>query len=354
MKNIQNVQIKSTCSIREAMKVIDAGTLKLAFVLDDTKRLIATLSDGDIRRGLLRGIDINDNVSKIMNKNPYIIFQSSSIEKRLELLTTKNLHCLPVLSEDHKLVGVFTKNSLNTYARLNNPVLIMAGGAGKRLRPLTNDCPKPMLPISGVPLLEHIINRLKQQGFYNFYLSTFYLPKVISGYFGDGSDWGVNINYVLEDTPLGTGGALSLLSKERFDLPTIILNGDVFTDLDFTKFLEYHNDHSCDCTMCLREIETSISFGVAETQGGLVLSLKEKPVFVHNINMGTYVVSPSFVASMPYNKRVNMPDHIKRRIDLGLKVGAMWHSGYWLDIGRVEDYEKAQRELKNFMPIYPS
>ncbi|MDA9237930.1 nucleotidyltransferase family protein [Planktomarina sp.] len=346
MKNIKDVLVVETSSIRKTMEIIDSGALKLAFVVDEAGKLLATVSDGDIRRGLLQNSNIDDPVSSVMNKHPHSLINSSTIEERMQVLNANNLHCLPILSDFDELVGIFTRNSLNEFAKLQNPVFIMAGGFGKRLKPLTDKCPKPMLPVGGTPLLELIVKNLKSQGFYNFFFSTHFLPEIIKDYFGDGSKWAVNIKYVHENKALGTGGALSLLPEEFLDLPVVILNGDVFTDLDFTKLLEFHKKNDFDATMSLREIENQISYGVIETEGNAVTSLKEKPVYRHKINMGAYIVSPNFVKSMVYNTKIDLPEHIECRMGNGHKIGAMQHSGYWLDIGKLEDYEKAQREIK--------
>ncbi len=341
--------VQENSSIRDAMEIIDIGSLKLAFVVDKKNHLIATVSDGDIRRGLLNGLSLDYSINTVMNSDPYTLNLSSSHSERVDLLRDKKLNCIPIVSNGNEIVDIFTLDNLNEYVSRENPVFIMAGGFGTRLKPLTDNCPKPMLPVGGVPLLELTLTRLKKQGFSNFIISTHFLPEIIQDHFLDGSNLGVEIVYVHESQPLGTGGALSLLPEKVPKIPLIILNGDILTDLDFTKLLNMHESKNFDVTMCLKEIETQISYGVVETEDGIVTSLKEKPAYRHNINTGIYVVSPDFVRSMKYNRKIDMPEHIKVRIDNGFKVGSMKHPGYWLDIGRVADYEKAQNDVAEFL-----
>ncbi len=331
------------------MEIIDIGSLKIAFVVDTKNQLVATVSDGDIRRGLLNGLSLDDSINKVMNSDPYALNVTSSHSEREGLLRKKMLNCIPIVSNGNEIVGIFTLDNVSKNISRKNPVFIMAGGFGTRLKPLTDNCPKPMLPVGGVPLLELTLTRLKNQGFTNFIISTHFLPEIIQDHFLDGSNLGVDIVYVHESQPLGTGGALSLLPENVTKMPLIILNGDILTDLDFTKLLHLHESKNFDVTMCLREIETQISYGVVETEDGYVTSLKEKPAYRHNINTGIYVVSPDFVRSMKYNRKIDMPEHIEVRIDNGYKVGSLKHTGYWLDIGRVSDYEKAQKDVGGFL-----
>lgn len=344
IENWKESLVNPDTSIRICMRVIDRNSLKTAFVVDESNMLIGSVSDGDIRRGLLNNSSMEDPVSSVMNRGPAYCPLSTPKSGIIKLLEKMEIFCLPLLS-DGKVVGIESIISAQKIEGKENPVFVMAGGFGTRLRPLTDNCPKPMLPVGEKPILEHIVERLKHQGFINFYLSTHYMPEVITEYFGDGSRWDVRITYVHENEPLGTAGALSLLPEDIPDLPIILLNGDVLTDLNFARLLEHHNSNKFDATMCLREIENQVSYGVVELEQGKVVGMREKPTYRHNINTGIYVLSPSFYKSLERNKKTDMPTLLLEGIGAGKHVGAATHSGYWLDIGRMADYQKAQNDI---------
>lgn len=343
MKYWKDIVVKPTATIREAMRTIDDGSMKIAFVLNADGNLIGSVTDGDIRRGLIESAQMDDLVTQVMNKEPITCQLGLSKEKQKQLLTENNVTYLPVL-DGQLMVDVVTECILDEYEVRNNAVFIMAGGFGTRLRPLTNNCPKPMLHLGEQPILEHLIEQLSSQGFRNFYLSTHFMPEVIEEYFGNGENWGVNIYYIYEEYPLGTGGALGLL-PDSLVYPMIMLNGDVLTDLDFTKLLDYHVASKFDATMCVRELEHQVSYGVVEAKNALVTRLIEKPTYRHDINTGIYVVSQEFVRSVREGERIDMPTQLEYRISCGEKVGVLRHSGYWLDVGRMSDYQKAQRDI---------
>ena len=341
-----DILLNVAASIREAMRAIELGTLRTVFVLSEQNKLIGSISDGDIRRGLLKDLNMSDSVLNIMNKNPIFLLDTSSKEDRIKLIKKLDLTCLPIISKNQEIIDVVTLRSLLKYEKRDNPVFIMAGGFGTRLKPLTNNCPKPMLPVGSKPILEHLINRLSTQGFYKLFISTHFLPQIIRDYFKSGKDWDVEITYVHEDIPLGTAGALSLL-KNPSELPLVMINGDVLTDIDFTRMIDFHTQNSFDCTICLRELEHQISFGVVDTSGTKVLGMREKPTYSYDINTGIYVLSKRLVTTVPKNQVIDMPTHIEDRVLAGDQVGAMRHSGYWLDIGSMTDYHKAQRDIES-------
>jgi dTDP-glucose pyrophosphorylase len=344
IENWKESLINPDTTIRACMRVIDRNSLKTAFVVDGSNMLIGSVSDGDIRRGLLKNSSMEDPVSSVMNRAPAYCLLPTKKSDIIKLLKEMDILCLPLLS-DGKIVGIESLDSAQRLEEKKNPVFVMAGGFGTRLRPLTDNCPKPMLPVGEKPMLEHIIERLKHQGFTNFYLSTHYMPEVITEYFGDGSRWNVRITYVHESKPLGTAGALSLLPKDIPDLPMIFLNGDVLTDLNFAKLLDHHETNMFDATMCLREIEHQVSYGVVELDQEKVVGMREKPTSRHNRTTGIYVLSPSCYQSVKQNKTIDMPSLLLERIGEGKSVGAAIHPGYWLDIGRMADYQKAQRDI---------
>ena len=221
----------------------------------------------------------------------------------------------------------------------------MAGGFGTRLRPLTESCPKPMLKLGDKPILELIMLRFIHAGFHRFYISTHYLPEMIREYFGDGSKWNVNIRYVHEETPLGTGGALGLLPEDLPALPLILINGDVLTNVDFERVLEFHNKHNAAATMCVRDYEYQVPFGVINGEGNKIISMVEKPVQRFFVNAGIYVISPQIWRSVTQNNRIDMPTLLEQFISRQANVMMFPIHEYWLDIGRVEDYHRAQTDI---------
>lgn len=346
MKDWKRAVVTAETTVQDAMRAIDVAGLKIVFVCDDQAVLLGTVTDGDIRRGLLKDLQLDHPVRLVMNTQPKTSDVSASQKSQLELLESNDLEVLPILNANRKLVAVETIKSLRAPQSLDNPVFIMAGGFGTRLRPLTDNCPKPMLPVAGKPLLEHLVERFIAQGFWKFYISTHYLPERIVEHFGDGTDLGVRIEYVHEQTPLGTGGALSLLPPNSVSSPLVLINGDVLADVDFTAVLEFHNLSQADATMCLRQQETSIAYGVVETHGKFVSTMVEKPTYSHLINTGIYVLSPELVNAIDKPRKIDLPTLLEQRMELGFKIAAYKMYGLWLDIGKLSDYNKAQEELK--------
>jgi dTDP-glucose pyrophosphorylase len=349
MAGWQESLIMPDVSIREAMRAIDTASLRMAFIVSDEKCLLGTITDGDIRRGLLKNLNMDDAALLVMNENPITAYQDLDKSHLLKIIEEEDLLCLPIITNSGVLVNVVTAKDLARCERRDNPVFVMAGGFGTRLRPLTDNCPKPMLPVGGKPILETLVTMMVKQGFHNFYFSTHFLPEIIKEHFGDGSKWACKINYLYESEPKGTGGALSLLPTNMPNLPMVVINGDILTDIDFNKLLDYHIGNKFDATMCLRDVETQVSYGVVKTEENMVLSMTEKPTYRHNINTGIYILSEKCFSSVPKNIKVDMPDHLKSRIAGGSVVGAMRHSGYWLDIGQLSDYQKAQADIHDLI-----
>ncbi len=334
-------------SIREAMQVIEEGALRICLVCDQNQFLLGTVSDGDIRRGLLGHINMEDPVTLVMNDQPHTAMDSDSREHCLAVMDQLSILALPLVDSAGKLVGLETLHDAIHRPEFDNPVFIMAGGFGTRLQPLTDNCPKPMLKVGDKPMLEHLINRFMDLGFSNFYISTHYLPHVIRDHFSDGSQLGVRITYIHEEEPLGTGGALGLLPHDVIELPLIMMNGDVLTNLDFTKMLQHHLDSDCDATMCVREYGYQVPFGVVESKNDLITTMKEKPLYQYHVNAGIYILSSDLIKSIKKGSRIDMPTVLEHRINQSFKVGVYTSHDYWLDIGRNADYQRAQIDVKD-------
>lgn len=343
----KNVLINTENTIREALEIINNEALRVALVIDEKQHLVGIVTDGDIRRGLLNNLQLSDPISSIMNQSPTTAKAGTSRQKLLELMESKGILSIPILDDDYRVIGLETlSNSLNkkTY---QNPVFIMAGGFGTRLRPLTDSCPKPMLKIGDKPILETVIRSFISAGFVNFYISTHYMPEQIQEYFGNGTELGINITYIHEEFPLGTGGALGLLPKDLpKDLPLIMMNGDVLTNVDFQRLLDFHILHDADATMCVREYDYQIPYGVISGEGNKISSMVEKPIQRFFVNAGIYVVSPRVINSVPKNHRIDMPTLLEQHMNERNNLLMFPIYEYWLDIGRMDDFNRAQIDIK--------
>lgn len=346
MRNWRDTVVRPEEDIRATLRALEKGGQKIALVCDASDKLFAVVSDGDIRRGLLSELHMDDSISAVANRNPVVARTGATRREIKEIMVREEVDILPILNEENRVTDLVTLASLSERPEIENPVFIMAGGFGTRLSPLTDNCPKPMLPVAGKPILRHTIERMKLQGFRNFYISTHYLPDQIMDYFGDGSELGVRVTYVHEESPLGTGGAVGLLPSDISEKPLILLNGDILTDLDFVDLLESHESNKVDATMCLREQETSLAYGVVDVVDGTVVGMIEKPTYRHLINTGIYVLSHSCIKSIEKAERIDMPSLLQQRMKKGLIVNAYSFYGRWIDIGQMNDYLRAQDEYK--------
>jgi dTDP-glucose pyrophosphorylase len=344
MKNWRSAILNSDSSIRQAMEVIDRSSLQIALVVDGNDHLVGTVTDGDIRRGLLRGLNLDSAASQVMNAKPKVAREGMSRAEFIELLRRHDLHHLPLVDDAGRLVGLESDVELYEGAEKDNWVILMAGGLGQRLRPLTEDMPKPLLPVGDRPLLEIIINRFTAQGFRKFYISVNYRADLVEAHFGDGAKFGAEIRYLREDQPLGTGGAVGLL-PERPSVPFVVMNGDLLTTINFESLVDFHQEHGADLTLCVRRYSHQIPYGVAEIQGGEVVSITEKPNHECFISGGIYVLSPSVYDRLSPQRRIDMPDLMRELITDKCRVTAFPVTEYWIDIGRIEDLERARQEI---------
>jgi len=337
--NWKNILVSPLSNIREVLKVIDSEALQLALVVDLDNRLLGTVTDGDIRRALINDLPLSHPITEIMFTTPTVVDYSTSKAETLELMNVKQLHSIPIL-DNGIVVGLETIHNVTQKTKYDNPVFLMAGGFGTRLKPLTDNCPKPLLKIGDKPILEMVLLSFIKAGFHYFYISTHYLPEMIREYFGSGEKWGVSINYVHEEQPLGTGGALGLLPKDLPELPVIMMNGDVLTKVDLEALLTFHNENNANATMCVREYEYQVPFGVIESKGNFIKSMVEKPIQRFHVNAGIYVVSRKIIEQVNNNEVVDMPTLLERY--LGDNVLMFPFYEYWLDIGRMDDFKRAQ------------
>lgn len=344
MKDWKKVIISPEASIREAIRTIDAGALQIALVVDAENKLQGTVTDGDVRRGILREISFDDSVCKIMNSRPVVARQKQGREKILGLMIERSLHQIPTVDDEGRLAGLEVVEALLQSQHFSNQVVIMAGGLGTRLRPMTNDCPKPMLKVGGRPILETLLQNLKEQGFYRIYLSVNYMADLIMDYFGDGSAFGVEIKYLREEKRLGTAGALSLLPEPPTE-PLVVMNGDLLTKVNFQYLFDFHKQHKVVATMCVREYDFQVPYGVVKVDQHRMVSIEEKPVHKFFVNAGIYVLNPQVINVIPNNNYCDMPAVFEKLAQEGQDCAAFPIREYWLDIGRVNDFDRASCEF---------
>lgn len=344
-KDWKKVRLSPTQTLREALAIINEEALRIALVVDECQKLLGIVTDGDIRRALLKEFGLDTPVSLVMNRAPVLIDPEMGRAHALALMQQKSVLSLPIVDANGTLLGLETWEHALEPCRYDNPVFLMAGGFGTRLKPLTDHCPKPLLKVGDRPILETLLLSFIRHGFSDFYISTHYMPEQIRQHFGDGSKWGVTITYVHEEVPLGTGGALGLLPKMLPDLPLIMINGDVLTTVDFDRLLAFHNEHLPAATMCVREYDYQIPYGVIQGNGHRIISMVEKPIQRYFVNAGIYVVSPEVFKSVPAYQRIDMPTLLEQQMEACKDVLMFPIHEYWLDIGHIDDFKRAQTDI---------
>lgn len=333
-------------SIRHGLEILDKGSEHIAVIVDDDMTLLGIITDGDVRRAILRGVALECPVSEIMNTAPMTANAHSTRAEIIRVMQEHQILVMPLV-DGKTLVGLETLLKKTDQRKYANAVFLMAGGFGTRLRPLTDNCPKPMLKVGDKPILENVLTGFKKGGFYNFYISLHYLPQMVMDHFGDGSKWDVNIQYVYETTPLGTAGALGLLPDDIPKLPVIVSNGDLLTQVDFEQLIRFHEKHQADATMCVREYTYQVPFGVVMGDGDRIAEVIEKPTYRHFVNAGIYVIAHDLLGQVPKNEKMNMPYLFEKCIAQKKQVRMFPIHEYWLDIGRLDDFKKAQQDILN-------
>ena len=347
MEDWSKILLKSSDSLEKAIKVLHDGGLQIALISDKKGKLLGTITDGDIRRALIKHRGMNCLVEEVMNKNPTTSLDSDSSELIMSRMKSRNLLHMPILNKKGLLVGLETLKHLTYDKKHDNPVFLMAGGFGTRLHPLTEETPKPLLNVGGRPILEIILSRFIKSGFHNFYISTHYKAEQVKAYFGDGSAWGVNIEYVNEEKPLGTAGSIGLLPKNLPNMPILMMNGDVLTKVNFEHLLAFHQEQNSIATMCIREYEVQIPFGVVNIKAHHVKNINEKPIEKYFVNAGIYVLEPELVDKVKANTQIDMPNLLEQQIKEGSSVNVFPIHEYWLDIGHMKEYENVNVSFKN-------
>ena len=328
----------------DAIKKLDENGNGVLPIIDKEGFFVGLITDGDIRKAILnKTLDLEH----IINKYPHTLLDTTTSSERIIFLKQSKRRHLPIVDKDNYLIDVFTLDELD-FKVMPNPVVIMAGGLGSRLGELTKNTPKPMLKVGGVPLLETILISFMECGFFNFYISVNYKKEVIMDYFGNGSKWGADIKYLIEDKRLGTAGALSLI-KETYKNPIIVTNGDVMTSMDYDSLLKHHVKQKSKVTMCVREYEYTIPYGVVEVEGYELLSLLEKPVKSFNINAGIYVIEPEIIDRIPKDIFYDMTTFFEDIVKTNQRRCVFFLRDYWIDVGQVEELTQANMDVNIIM-----
>jgi dTDP-glucose pyrophosphorylase len=334
----------TTATVADAIQILDKSAGKIVLVVDGSDHLVGVAVDGDIRRGLLRGVSLTDSIDVVLNTNPLIAQADEDPEKIEFRMKQAKVEQAPVIDENGHLIGIHYLRGEFDVARRPNAVVIMAGGLGSRLRPLTDNIPKPMLTLGDRPILEIIIRQLKQQGFHHLYISVNHLREIIREYFGVGDELGVSITYLEEHEELGTAGAVSLLPGD-LNHPFVVMNADVLSKVNFAALIDFHQFHNADATMGVTEFNVNVPYGVAHLQGIELRKIEEKPVVQMPISAGINVFNPRILQHIEAGQRLDMPELFHQLIAKQLNVIGFPIHEYWIDIGRATDLKRAAGDI---------
>lgn len=346
MVNLADVLVREGASLREVLEAITRSGKQVALVVDPESRLVGLVTDGDLRKAILRGVPLEAKVEEAMNRAPIVGRPGLPAAEALAFMRARSIRHLPLLDSGRKVTGLLLLDDLIAPPPpLKNRAVIMAGGEGRRLRPLTESIPKPLMRVGGKPLLEILIERLRQSGIVEILVALHHKPDMIREQLGDGSRLGVRLDYVEEPIPLGTMGALTLV-RERLDYPFFVVNGDILTKCDFRAMWEFHRERSgLAMTVGVSLHQVEIPYGEFTLKGTQVLKVDEKPRKEFPVNAGIYVLDPSVVEVIPRERYFDATDLIRLLLAQGRPVAAYLIREYWLDVGRHPDLEKANRDV---------
>lgn len=343
MNNWRDVVVSPTTMLREAIARIDVSGITAALVVDERDRLVGLLTDGNVRRAILAGRDLDTPTGEVMQRDPTAVPLETSRSEMLAVMRRHGFNHLPVVDADRTVLDLVTLAELAGGVERPTWVVLMAGGLGTRLHPLTEERPKPLLNVGGKPILETLLEGFADQGFKHVFFAVNYKADMIQSHFGDGSRWGINLRYLVEETRMGTAGALSLLPGLPAG-PMIVMNGDLLTQVNYDGMLRFHDEHRAAATMAVKEYDMQVPYGVVRLDGPEIRRIEEKPVQHFFVNAGIYVLSPEVLARIPARSFVDMPALFHDAAAAGFKTIAYPMREHWIDIGRLEELERAQRE----------
>jgi len=336
--------VQENTPLIDALRRIDEGNSQIVIV-EREGRIVGTLTDGDVRRALLGGAGLDAPVEQVMNRKPITAPAGLSDDTALTIMKRHSIHQLPVVDSDGRVVSVKLIDDLVQPSHSEHWVVLMAGGLGARLKPLTDDLPKPLIRVGGKPILETVLINFIKAGFGKFMIAVNYKADMISDYFGDGSAWGVEIEYLHEKERLGTAGALSLMER-RPTRPFFVMNGDLLTTVNFEQMLNYHNQHKAFSTMCVREHAVHVPFGVVDFDEHRLLAIREKPTHKCFVNAGVYLLDPGIIDFITPGEPIDMPTLIERTMEKDKTSVVFPLREYWIDVGRLDDLQRASDEFQ--------
>ncbi len=327
--------LSDTATLVQAIQAIEKATIKIVLVVDAHNILIGSVTDGDIRRALLNGKTQDAPLHSFMHRNPYSLPPETSRAELLAVMETTDVKHIPLVDKTNRILGIVTRDGLlgQRYTRRTNPVIIMAGGKGTRMLPLTTHIPKPMVEINGRPMLEWIVKRFTSQGFSQFYFAINHLGHIIESHFGDGAAFDCDIHYIREPKPLGTAGAISLLPESARAEPMVVINGDIMARLDFGNILDFHLASHAIATVCTKEHRLEVPFGVIEMRDGYLTTIAEKPSYAHHVSAGIYVLNPQALDCMETNAPIDMPTLLLQCVSANHNVAVFPIQEEWADVG---------------------
>jgi dTDP-glucose pyrophosphorylase len=344
MADLKDAVIGKKVKIIEALNALDRSGLQILLIVSETGILIGTLTDGDVRRGILRGISLESTVDNIMNGNPFILREGDTTTTAIGLMRSHQIRHMPVIDASGRPLALRTIDELIGTPISKASVVIMAGGLGKRLRPLTENIPKPMIEVGGRPILETMLSLLANQGFRSIWLCVNYKAEIIRAHFANGERLGLSIQYIQETKELGTAGPLSLLPEPTSE-PLIVINGDILTTMDFNNLLDFHNLHSPAATLCVRRYTHQVPYGVVQFANDRLLQIQEKPMHAHFVSAGIYVLAPHSIGLLEPNQYCDMPTLMERLVGTQMPPLVYPIHEYWVDIGRIDDLNQASNDF---------
>ncbi len=337
-----------SASIRQAIEVIDQAAFQIGLVVDEERVLHGVITDGDIRRAFLHNHQLDEPITTITTKKPFSISTEDAAavpQAVIKHMRFHSLHHIPIIDAHNRVVGLEYIDNFIMHTKRDNIVFIMAGGLGTRLKPLTDDLPKPLLTVGGYPMLELLIRNFASYGFYRFVIAVNYKADLIMQTIGNGEQYGVEVDYVIEQKKLGTAGALSLLNENPAQ-PMIVTNADILTNMDFAKLLQMHEASYADVTLCSRQYQYTVPFGVLQVDGADLVRIEEKPQHTARVNAGIYVFNPSILKQVPHATKIDMPMLLQQLLEKNYHVATYSIDEYWLDVGRVEELKRAQLDCE--------
>lgn len=342
--NIDKILVYDNFTIRQAMEKLDLGAKGIILLVDNNKKLLGTITDGDFRRAILKGVSLEDSIKNITHFNPICANNKMTKDEVKDILIKKAVQDIPIVNEENIVVDLISINDILLPSGKENLVIIMAGGLGTRLKDLTREVPKPMLKVGNDPLLEHIINNFKKYGFNKFLFSVNYKAEIIENYFQNGIAYGVKINYIKEKKRLGTAGGIKL-GDDYIDNDFFVINGDIFTNVNVETMMDYHKENKFAITIGVRKYYYEVPYGVIEVEDKNIKTLKEKPKIDYLINGGVYCLSPEIVKYIPEDTYYEITELINVCLEKNIPVGYYEITDYWIDIGKIEDYQKVNDDI---------